>query len=146
MDPLSAVSLASAVISFIDFGGQLISGAHEIYRSSHGLTKGFEGIQDACERSDKLTEAIRSRLDTTDHEGLQTLAESCLKTSNEIATVLNGMKSAYGEKQAGKMKSIRKAFVQRRGKEKVEELNKTLQGYSRDLSHYLIFMTRYSPV
>lgn len=94
MDPLSAISLASAVISFIDFGCQITSEAHEIYRSSHGLTQDFEEIQDACERSKELTEAIKSTVNATDHEGLQTLADSCLETAGEITTVLNRLKSS----------------------------------------------------
>lgn len=147
MDPLSAISLASAVISFIDFGCQITSEAHEIYRSSHGLTKDFEEIQDTCERSKELIKAIKLEVNATDHEGLQTLAESCLETANEITTVLDKLKSSsYGGKQAGKFKSIRKAFVQYRGKDKVEELNKKLQNHRRDLSDHIIFLTRYSPL
>ncbi|KAI7772922.1 hypothetical protein LA080_013135 [Diaporthe eres] len=147
MDPLSAISLASAVILFIDFGCQITSEAHEIYRSSHGLTEDFEEIQDACERSKELTEAIKSTVNATDHEGLQTLADSCLETAGEITTVLNRLKaSSSGGDHARKFKSIRKAFVQYRGKDKVEELNKKLQSHRRDLSDHIIFLTRQSPL
>lgn len=147
MDPLSAISLASAIISFVDYGSKLLSGAHEIYRSSHGLTLNFEQIEDACERSSELTKAIQSRFDTSDHEGLKTLAVSCLDTAEKINLVLNGMRLRYSEEEdpikLKKFKSIRKAWVQLRSKKEVEELDKKLQDYNRDLSHYLIFMTRY---
>ncbi|KAK2600566.1 hypothetical protein N8I77_010089 [Diaporthe amygdali] len=142
MDPLSAISLASAVISFIDFGSELLSDAHEIYHSANGLSKGFEGIQDACKRSEEVTLAIQSKTKITGDESLRRLADSCLDTSKEIARILNGMESAGNGKHTGKLRSVRKALVQYRGKGKVEELNQKLQRHSRDLSYYLIYMTR----
>jgi hypothetical protein len=39
MDPLAAIGLASNILSFIDFGIELVSGAFEIYESSSGLTE-----------------------------------------------------------------------------------------------------------
>lgn len=142
MDPLSAIGLASAIITFIDFGCGLVSDAHDIYRSENGLIQGLEEIDGACERSKELAVSIRSKIDTADHETLDELAEKCLSTAEEITEVLDGMRSAHDGKRTGKLKSLRKAFVQYRGRDKVEKLNRTLQNHSRDLSRCLIFMTR----
>lgn len=38
MDPLSALSVASSVVQFVDFGRQLLSASYEIYRSSSGIS------------------------------------------------------------------------------------------------------------
>lgn len=142
MDPLSAIGLTSAIITFIDFGCGLVSDAHDIYRSKNGLSHGLEEIDGACERSKELAVSIRLKIDTGDHKNLDKLAEDCLDTAKEITEVLDGMRSAHDGKRTGKLKSLRKAFVQYRGREKVEELNKTLQNHNRDLSRCLIFTTR----
>ena len=42
LDPLSAVSLAGTIITFLEFCEKLGSGAHEIYRSTEGITKDLE--------------------------------------------------------------------------------------------------------
>ncbi|KAE8412911.1 hypothetical protein BDV36DRAFT_300444 [Aspergillus pseudocaelatus] len=39
MDPFSALSIATAVLQFVDFGTKLLSGAHEIYYSTTGTTE-----------------------------------------------------------------------------------------------------------
>ena len=153
MDPFSGIGLASSIITFIDFGCGLVSDAHEIYRSANGLTRDFEDVDLACERSKQIAQSIQSRVVTrrdymtaddamTDNEVLQGLAKSCLGTANEIAEVLDKMRSKTDGKQTRKLKSLRKAFVQYRGKEKVEQLNQRLQTHRRDLSHHLIIMMR----
>ncbi len=43
MDPLSALSVASSVVHFVDFGRQLLSASYEIYRSPSGISsKNFD--------------------------------------------------------------------------------------------------------
>ena len=39
MDPISALSLASNVIQFVDFASQLVTTGLDIYKSSHGATR-----------------------------------------------------------------------------------------------------------
>jgi ribosomal protein L29 len=153
MDPFSGIGLASSIITFIDFGCGLVSDAHEIYHSANGLTRDFEDVDLACERSKQIAQSIQSRVVTrrdymtaddamTDNEVLQGLAKSCLGTANEITEVLGKMRSKTDGKQTRKLKSLRKAFVQYRGKDKVEQLNQRLQTHRRDLSHHLIIMMR----
>jgi hypothetical protein len=143
MDPLSAIGLASAIITFIDFGCGLVGDAHEIYRSANGLNQGLEEIGVACERSNKIAQSIRSRVNTTDDVDLHDLAESCLETSNAITNALDEMRAEPRGKRAGKRQSLYKAFVQYRGRKEVEDLNERLQQHKQDLSHRLTFMTRY---
>jgi hypothetical protein len=38
LDPETAIGLASSVISFVQFAGDLISGASEVYKSASGNT------------------------------------------------------------------------------------------------------------
>ena len=45
MDPLAALSLAGNIIQFVDFGGRLLGGAGEIYRSADGSLKVHDELE-----------------------------------------------------------------------------------------------------
>jgi len=46
MDPLNAIGLASNILSFIDFGAELVSKGLEIYKSTSGLTEEIRSTKD----------------------------------------------------------------------------------------------------
>jgi hypothetical protein len=81
MDPLVAISLASNILAFIDYGAKAISGAIDIYGSPYGLTEedlSAEAI--ATEMSSFI-----SRLKTANDESLTGNEAALCKLANECS-------------------------------------------------------------
>ncbi|KAF5857370.1 hypothetical protein ETB97_005905 [Aspergillus alliaceus] len=88
MDPFSALSIATAVLQFVEFSTKLLSGAREIYYSTTGSTVDNA----ALELIVKEIEAWPSRLRTsrvsnarvTEEDALHRLAAECEILSREL--------------------------------------------------------------
>ncbi|PNP59714.1 hypothetical protein FNYG_14845 [Fusarium nygamai] len=94
MDPLSAIGLASGIITFIDFSWGLVTGTMEIYKSRTGAT--FENvhigkvIEDLRDVSEGLEADLRDN--PTRHEkALQKLAEQCSDLSEQLLKLLQSL-------------------------------------------------------
>jgi hypothetical protein len=59
MDPLSTLSIATAVVQFIQFGCSLVSKAHEIHHSNSGALPEHLKCADATTRLVELTKKIQ---------------------------------------------------------------------------------------
>jgi hypothetical protein len=64
LDPITALGVASNVLSFIDFSGKLISGAVSIYGSAEGASRDHINVEivtiDLFEMSEKLSQDIKA--------------------------------------------------------------------------------------
>ncbi len=60
MDPFASLSIAAAVIQFIDFGSKLVSGTYEIYRSLDGLTDEISELSSRTGRLGALASSLAS--------------------------------------------------------------------------------------
>lgn len=88
MDPISAISLAAAIIQFVDFGTKLLSGAHEIYYSTTGLTQDNASLavvtQEMKTWSSKLRGSNPTSAKTPEEISLCRLATECEALCDEI--------------------------------------------------------------
>ena len=76
MDPLSALSIAAAVVQFVEFGSNIVKGAHDAYKSaSNPTTKDYNVVIDSHDLS-RLVENIESKL----NEGHSTRGETYPRT------------------------------------------------------------------
>lgn len=50
MDPFSSLSIAAAIVQFLEFGTKLVSGTYEIYRSRNGLADELSELSQRTER------------------------------------------------------------------------------------------------
>jgi hypothetical protein len=57
MDPFSSLSIAAAVVQFIDFGARLVAGTLEIYRSEDGHT---DDVSELAKRTERLSDLMSS--------------------------------------------------------------------------------------
>lgn len=70
MDPLSALSVAGNIIQFIQFGTQVLSRSHEIYRSSSGLSAEKSEIGAINEDVKNISQSVKLSLNTLQIEKL----------------------------------------------------------------------------
>lgn len=97
MDPLSAIGLVSSVITFIDFGYEVISAAREVRASATGTTKANKHIEFLNTRMEAvatdLVAAKSSRGDmSADARQLTELADMCLQLTNELRKLLEKLR------------------------------------------------------
>lgn len=90
MDPFTAISLASAIVQFVDFGTKLIKGGREIYYSTTGSTEENASLETVVSEmriwSAKLAysgSALRS-----EEKAICSLAEECRKLSGKILDLI----------------------------------------------------------
>lgn len=91
MDPITAIGLASNVLSFIDYGAKIVSGAVEIYQSSSGLTDSSRGskaiVTEMRLLASKLQPPAHDQL-SGDEKSLCNLATECDSLSEQIIDLI----------------------------------------------------------
>ena len=97
MDPLSALSLATSVVQFIDFATKIVHGARQIYATgASSITENADielcasELQEFCIRLN--TSKLPSLL-TADDGSLYRLADRCIAISNELLSLLRKIKA-----------------------------------------------------
>lgn len=98
MDPLSAIGLVSSVITFIDFGYEIISAAREVRMSATGTTAANKHIEFLNTRMEAvaidLVAAKSNRIGmSADTRRLTELADKCLQLSNELKGLLDKLRA-----------------------------------------------------
>ncbi|KAF2801832.1 uncharacterized protein BDZ99DRAFT_552523 [Mytilinidion resinicola] len=135
MEPLSALSLATSVVQFVDFSSKLISGSIEIYKSTSGqleqhndlkaVTKSLSRLTAKLEKSDFATIEQSS----TNTEEIVNLCKDCRQTAKELTDILLKLKL----QKATKRESVVVALKSIWGREKLEDLQHRLDGYRQQL-------------
>lgn len=100
MDPLSAVSLASAIVQFVDFASRIVSGALEIRKSATGATRDNVTVEDATTKlrslNHKLARGCQGQAAAGPQSPLEQLTQQCLALSGKLLMKMNTLKAAKG--------------------------------------------------
>jgi len=155
MDPLSAFSVASSVVQFIQFGCSLVSKGHEIYNSDRGILKEHDEFADATNRLMLLTNKLRPTLssagtiksdlgveDAGVTKAIDNICDNCLLISRELLTLLEKFKISEGSKHK-RWKSFRHALRSVWSKGDLEAIEKRLLSCQKELDSHLIANIRY---
>jgi len=143
LDPLSAISLAGAVVQFVNFSVRLASAGHELYE------KGSLANNDAVEQITldiaHLAEELgahrppASKHPSQDEIALQQLASSCKELAEEMMAVLKTLK--VQEPKNG-LEVVRKSLRSMRKKGKIQNIEKRLDKIRDELSLRLTAILR----
>jgi N-terminal domain on NACHT_NTPase and P-loop NTPases len=116
MDPVSAIGLASAIISFIDFAQQIVTGVDEIYSSTTGATKENTHIETIISDLDDAAGDLTEISSKTKHgKALNALASQCKKVSEDLLQLLNTL-TVSGERTTWKVLKITIRNARKEGK------------------------------
>ena len=114
LDPLTAVSLASCVVQFTEFGIKLIERSIELYNSANGLNAERSNLELKTKHVRKLAEKIVA----FEHEGfhesngrLINIAKSCDSIAKRLLSVLDDLKVKRLAGPGRKWESFRKAVA-----------------------------------
>lgn len=141
MDPVTAISLASSIVAFVDFGTKLVKGAIEIYAAPDGVLEDNRS-REAVARDMKRFAARLIAPDTTRLSGqekaLCDLATECQQLSTALVELLGLIKpDDVASKRSSLWAALRNKFYEKDR----EDLEKRL-GFCRDqLDLHLNFST-----
>ena len=98
LEPLTALSLAASILTFVDFGGKLVKAGYKVYQSADGKTEQNvvleEVTNDLLLVSQQLSESLRSNEGPLTHDDhrLQEMGEGCQKLAAKLLEMLEGLR------------------------------------------------------
>jgi hypothetical protein len=126
MDPITAISLASSIVTFVDFATKIVSGTYEVYRS--GATDDNVHVdtivEDLTEITAHLSVAIPGK--TANEIALKNLAAKCEVVSGKLQAILDSLKVS-GDRTM--WKSLKVRIKSMRESKDIIELEKQLADY-----------------
>lgn len=142
MDPLTAIGLASNIISFIDFSWELITGAWSMYKSADGTTVENATLETIVTDLEKVSHKLVSDMKgTTQNEiALLRLAEECLKLSRQLSSTLRKLKASIGN---SKWESFKIKWASMRKEKEIMSIESRLSNYRSQILLRLQFMFGY---
>ena len=152
LDPLTAISLASAIVQFVDFGSKVIRGASEIYKSADGALRENAELEDSTTKINQLNDRILLPPTVTvsveaifEDEALTELASTSKVVAGELLSLLQDFRSVRRSGSHKRWESFRKAVSAQTpwNKDKIQRLESKLEGLQEKISRRLVFMMRH---
>ena len=151
LDPLTTLSVAAAVVQFVEFGGSLLAKSYEIHKSTDGASVGNGELETTTKELQQLVHLLSQPLRSIESqdaalndssEALIILAKQCSTAADEFLCTLCELKAAAGSSNK-RWESFRKAlkFYWRKGR--VEAMEKRLQGFRERLNFHVLVSMRY---
>jgi hypothetical protein len=145
MDPLSALSVACAVIQFVEFGSKLVGTGLEVYKSTDGAPEEVIEMEALAAHAEQLSKDLASSRQTSildtgtqDEAKLRELASRSEKLANEIVTILSKIRG-----QPHKTWSAVRTSVQLKWNEgKIKDLQARLDAVKSEILLQLLCMMR----
>ncbi|KAK4212618.1 hypothetical protein QBC37DRAFT_441338 [Rhypophila decipiens] len=141
MDPVTAIGLASGILSFVTFSSKLINGAIKIHNTEDGRLDDNRTLELVVEEMRRLSERLLtgddSRLACEDN-GLRLLARECHNLSKELIALLKRLKPKDATSKTQSLWSAVKNVTH--DKEKVE-LEQKLERCRSQLELQITFLT-----
>lgn len=145
MDPLTAISLASAIVQFIDFSSKLVDGARQIYDSASGATeadRSLEVIANEMQRCASKLDNPDIQSQSEDDRALCRLAKECKILSDQLLDLLEKTKARDPKSRIQSTWAALKTKMHERQK---LELQNRLSSCRSQLELQLGFLTRSNP-
>ena len=146
MDPLSALGLASNIAQFLQFGGSLISGSIDLYKSTDGFSSAHNELQylteDLAKVCGELT-APESRIHGTRSTELEftliPLAHPCKALGDEFMAMLKSLKV---DPRCKKFDSVRQALRKLWKKAQIQDYRERLEEFRSQMMLHLMKLLR----
>ncbi|KAM0343784.1 hypothetical protein ACHAPU_008212 [Fusarium lateritium] len=143
MDPVTAVGLASGILTFVEAGLKLVKIAHEIHNSVDGVlgeNKHRESVADEVKKAASRLETTGNSSLTPERQALCDLAKKCREASTELITALHKVKPKPGSSNT--FKSIKYAVKANRRVDEIRQLEDQLKDYRNQLTLALVELSK----
>jgi hypothetical protein len=147
LDPLTALSLASSVVQFLDFSAKLVGKGNELYKSADGSSVGNAELEliakDLQELHERLQQAPPPPTTLTDSNlALRKLSKQCSSIAGELLDALEKLK-VHGSSNR-RWKSFRQALKGLMKKDEVDAIAQRLQYFRNELNLHILVSMRYA--
>ena len=144
MDSLSALSLASAIVQFVDFGFKLLVESSELYRSPEGALADNVELKSTAEDLLQVSAGLRASFSharlSEEEVVLRQISASCEKVADELLAALDDL---MVKGQRTKWKSTRRAFRSIWKEKQIREIEMRLDRFRGQLMVRLLAILRY---
>jgi len=145
--PLDALSVAAAVVQFVDFASKLISKGNEYHKSKDGalvennelkaVTTNLLGLSKTLRSSSNILPAMQDL--SAEEKSLIDVAKACEQIANEFIDLLEGLQVSAGQ---ARWKSFRQAFKTIWKKDEIEAMLRRLSMAREALTVNLLVVMR----
>ena len=145
LEPLAALSLATAIVQFVDFASKILIGSRELYRSTEGTTSDNSWTLAQTSNLRALTAKLQASGQSTRLSGdevlLIRLATECEVMSRELLSILDDLKVKAGTRHRG-WESMRQAVRSALKSGEIEEKWQRLEEMHKQINTCLLGMIR----
>lgn len=145
MEPLSALSVASAVVQMVDFGAKLFSKSAELYKSAEGSLPVNVEISSIVEDLSQISaglvasHGLKEEQLTEDEVALIRLASQCNTLAHEL---LSGLQRLVVQNPDRRWESVYKAVKAMWKEKKIHETQERLNAFRSELTIRLVAILR----
>lgn len=141
LDPINAISLASSIVQFVQFGTKLVLEGLELYQSNDGALARNSELQAIVKDINQRSEIfINTPQPSEDEVAMQKLAESSKKIADELLEQLSSLRTPESHKR---LQSSRKALAAAWKKDRIADLERRLCRLQNQIDQRLVFMMRF---
>jgi hypothetical protein len=140
MEAFAVISIVSSIVQLVDFGASCLSSGLQLYRSTDGVSDEHEAIGIATQHLAVLNTQVRTADWSHTDQALQNLCNQITSTTTELLGALKKVK-VTGKKT--KFKCMRKAIQSVWSGEKIEGMERMLNGYKAELNLHISVEIRY---
>ncbi|EXM17605.1 hypothetical protein FOTG_14287 [Fusarium oxysporum f. sp. vasinfectum 25433] len=143
MDPVSAIGLASGILTFVEAGLKLVKIAYNIHNSLDGVlddNRHRENVTSEVSKAALRLEVAGNARLTPEQESLSDLARKCKATSTDLVKALNQVKPK--QSSSNPFKLLRYAVKAETKAKDISELENRLKDYRDQLTLALVDFSR----
>ncbi|KAK0610378.1 hypothetical protein B0T17DRAFT_658185 [Bombardia bombarda] len=140
MEPLAALSVAAAIVPFVDWSREVVCKSKELYDSADGVLKENLERETVAGRLKRLTEDLRASRSSNQKNlspRLEQICQECTVISDELLMRLHLLKVPKGSEHR-KWKTLRHALKSVWSKTEIDEMAKRLNGLRAELDTELL--------
>ncbi|KAF2258488.1 hypothetical protein CC78DRAFT_526195 [Lojkania enalia] len=145
MEPLSALSIATSIVQFLDFTGKLISGSTKLYKSSNGTLAEHGDLSEAIQYLLVLSKDLDQPLRSKDPEQVAVYEQAIIglaRDTNHAAKELISTLEELKLKKNSRWESCLQALKTLWSQERINDLRSRVDGFRSQLSLNLIAAMR----
>lgn len=128
MDPISAISVATSILTFIEFSWAIVTGTYEVYKSANGTTFENAHVVTVIDDLEKVTEDLSPEVEgkTKHSKALCQLAEQCAELSKDLLRILHKLQATD---EASKWQSLKVKLASLRKEKEISSIERRLDKY-----------------
>jgi hypothetical protein len=144
LDPISALSVASSLVQFVDFSAKILSKGHRLFHSTNGSLLENDEIETVAKRLRDMIQDLQGSLSSTGNkeQALANLCKEFIEVAEELILELKMLKLP-SDSRYRRWKSLRQALKSVWSRDKLESMENRLRELDGHLKIHILILLRY---